>query len=49
MSTESEEELFRLGGTKTDGAAIKVTKDYSVDSAEKGDSSALPEYLVVDH
>jgi hypothetical protein len=48
MSTESEEELFRLGGTKIDGAAIKVTKDYNVDRAEKDVSGALPEYLVMD-
>jgi hypothetical protein len=49
MSTESEEELFRMGGTKIDGATIKVTKDYSVNSAEKDDGGALPEYLVFDH
>jgi hypothetical protein len=34
MSTESEEESFRQGGTKIDGGKIQVTRDYSVNSAE---------------
>jgi hypothetical protein len=48
MSTESEEELFRQGGTKLGGAAIKITRDYSVQSAEKDDGGGLPEHFVVD-
>jgi hypothetical protein len=45
MSTESEEELFRQGGTKIDGRKVQVTRDYSVNSAEVDGRTAVPEHF----